>query len=172
MPSSPAAIAEAEGVTYEACVKAAWLITETLNNTFNQLEEFAEVFKQLAKDEELAPVFRDCAGVAWAIDQFTGLQWGQLPYWAGCGRRHGAPSRGGVMLLLRCEDISGRSFELAAGDTEDEATARARAARVASFLSRLGNPLAWRGGRVTVTDRAAHRLLFVARIVAGKRVSP
>ena len=74
------------------------------------------------------------------------------------------------MLLLRCEDISGRRFELAAGDTEDEVTARARAARVASFLSRIGDSAVWSGGRVTINDRAAGRLVAVVRIFSRKKL--
>ena len=87
VPTSPAEIAEAEGVTADACLKAAWAITELLNSTACQLQEFCEVFKPFAEDKALAPVFRDAAGVAWALDQFIGLQYGQLPYWNVDGER-------------------------------------------------------------------------------------
>lgn len=72
------------------------------------------------------------------------------------------------MLTLTCVAVNGDRYELNAGDTEEEAVACARAARVAAFLSRFGAPESWAGGQVTVTDRDADRLVMVARIVVRR----
>ncbi|AWM39363.1 hypothetical protein GobsT_23220 [Gemmata obscuriglobus] len=87
VPTSPAEIAEAEGVTADACLKAIWALTDQLDAMACQLQEFCDVFKRFTDDKALAPVFRDAVGVAWALDQFIGLQYGQLPYWTVDGER-------------------------------------------------------------------------------------
>lgn len=81
--TSPAEIAEAEGVTADACIKAAWGITELLGEALGHLEEFGRVFAKFADDDELGPVLRDAAGVSWAVEQFVAFQRGQLPPWNG-----------------------------------------------------------------------------------------
>ena len=84
---SPAEVAEAHGVNADSCLKASWAITELLDDTLGQLQQFQELFAKFAKDKALGPIFHDAAGVAWAIEQFCGLQRGQLPYWASTGVR-------------------------------------------------------------------------------------
>lgn len=46
----------------------------------------------------------------------------------------------------------------------DEQDARQRALRAASLLSIAGDPLAWSGGRVVVTDAMTRSLIAVVRI--------